>query len=177
VAQNTTVAESGGHAKVFPPLDPGTFAPQLVWLAITFGLLYLLLKRVILPRVSDVIEGRKERIRDDLAEAETVRAATAQALMRYEQALAEARSKASALANAVRDKVKADVDEERAKAQAEITAKISAAERRIAEAKAKALVNVEDIASEVAGAIVARLIDKKVSKADVKRALVRHAAE
>jgi F-type H+-transporting ATPase subunit b len=177
VAQNTTVAESGGHAKVFPPLDPGTFAPQLVWLAITFGLLYLLLKRVILPRVSDVIEGRKERIRDDLAEAETVRAATAQALMRYEQALAEARSKASALANAVRDKVKADVDEERAKAEAEITAKISAAERRIAEAKAKALVNVEDIASEVAGAIVARLIDKKVSKADVKRALVRHAAE
>jgi F-type H+-transporting ATPase subunit b len=177
VAQNATVAENGGHSKVFPPLDPGTFAPQLVWLAITFGLLYLLLKRVILPRVSDVIEGRKERIRDDLAEAETVRAATAQALIRYEQALAEARSKASALANAVRDKVKADVDEERAKAQAEITAKISAAERRIAEAKAKALVNVEDIASEVAGAIVARLIDKKVSKADVKRALVRHAAE
>jgi F-type H+-transporting ATPase subunit b len=162
---------------VFPPLDPGTFAPQLVWLAITFGLLYLLLKRVILPRVSNVIEGRKERIGDDLAEAETVRAATAQALIRYEQALAEARSKASALANAVRDKVKADVDEERKKAEAEITAKISAAERRIAEAKAKALVNVEDIASEVAGAIVARLIDKEVSKADVKRALVRHAAE
>ena len=177
MAQNTTVAESGGHSKVFPPLDRDTFAPQLVWLAITFGLLYLLLKRVILPRVSAVIEGRQGRIRDDLAEAETVRAATAHALARYEHALADARSKASSLANAVRDKVKADVSEERAKAEAEITAKISAAERRIAEVKAKALINVEDIAGDVAGAIVARLIDKNVSKADVKRALVRRAAE
>jgi len=176
VAQNSTLAQSGGHPK-FPPLDPDTFAPQLVWLAITFGLLYLLLKRVILPRVNDVIEGRQGRIRDDLAEAEIVRAATAHALASYEEALADARSKAGSLANALRDKVKADVDEERAKAEAAIAAKISAAERRIAEAKAKALVNVEDIAGDVAGAIIARLIDKNVSKADVKRALVPRAAE
>ena len=177
MAQNTTVAQSGGRSEPFPPLNPETFAPQLVWLAITFGLLYLLLKRVILPRMSEVIEGRQERIRDDLAEAETVRAATAHALVRYEEALADARSRASDLINATRERIKADIDEERAKAEALIAAKISAAERRIAEAKAKALVNVEDIASNVAGAIVAHFIGKEVNKADVERALERRAAE
>lgn len=177
MAHNTTVAQSGGHSEAFPPLNPDTFPPQLVWLAITFGLLYLLLKRVILPRLGNIIEGRRERIRDDVAEAETLRAATAQALMRYEEALADARAKASGLLNAARDKVKADIDEQRAKAEAQIAAKISAAERRIGEAKAKALVNLEDIAIDVAGTLVAHLIGKEVSKADVARALLRRAAE
>jgi F-type H+-transporting ATPase subunit b len=177
VAHDTTGAQIGGRSEAFPPLNPATFVPQLVWLAITFGLLYLLLKRVILPRLGNVIEGRQERIRDDLAEAETVRAATAHALMRYEEALADARSQASGLVNAARGKIKADMDEKRANAEAEIAAKISAAERRIGEAKAKALVNVEDIALDVAGTIVARLTGKEVSKADVEKAFVRRAAE
>ena len=58
-----TPCPRAGHAKVFPPLDPATFVPQLVWLAISFGLLYLLLKRVALPRVGEVIEERADRIR------------------------------------------------------------------------------------------------------------------
>src|SRR5215471_12666427 len=128
VAHNTAVAQSGGRSEAFPPLNPDTFAPQLVWLAITFGLLYLLLKRTILPRLGNIIAGRQERIRDDLAEAQ-------------------------------------------------ITARISAVEQRIGEAKAKALVNLEDIAIEVAGTLVAHLIGKEVSKADIERALLRRAAE
>jgi F-type H+-transporting ATPase subunit b len=177
VAQNQTGAQSGGRSEPFPPLNPETFAPQLVWLAITFGLLYLLLKRLILPRLGSVIEARKERIRDDVAEAETMRGATAQALSRYEEALADARSEATGLLNAARDRLKAEIDEKRANAEAEITARIAAAEQRIAEAKAKALVNVEEIALDVAGALVTHLIGKEMSKAEVKRALVRHAAE
>jgi F-type H+-transporting ATPase subunit b len=140
-------------------------------------LLYLLLKRLILPRLGSVIEARKERIRDDVAEAETMRGATAQALSRYEEALADARSEATGLLNAARDRLKAEIDEKRANAEAEITARIAAAEQRIAEAKAKALVNVEEIALDVAGALVTHLIGKEMSKAEVKRALVRHAAE
>jgi F-type H+-transporting ATPase subunit b len=177
VAQNQTGAQSGGRSEPFPPLNPETFAPQLVWLAITFGLLYLLLKRLILPRLGSVLEARKERIRDDVAEAETMRGATAQALSRYEEALADARSEATGLLNAARDRLKAEIDEKRANAEAEITARIAAAEQRIAEAKAKALVNVEEIALDVAGALVTHLIGKEMSKAEVKRALVRHAAE
>ena len=84
----TSVPESGAHAKVFPPLDPNTFAPQLVWLALTFGLLYLILKRVALPRVGEVIEERADRVKRDLAQAEKLKTDTAAALAEYEQALA-----------------------------------------------------------------------------------------
>ena len=105
---------------MFPPLDPGTFAPQLFWLALTFGLLYLLLKRFALPRVGEVIEERRDRIERDLAQAEKLKAETEQALANYEQALGEARAKASAIAKDMRDKLTAEVDEERAKVDAEI---------------------------------------------------------
>lgn len=173
----TAVPESGAHAKVFPPLDPGTFAPQLVWLALTFGLLYLLLKRVVLPRVGEVIEERADRIKRDLEQAEKLKVDTEVALADYEQALGEARTKANAIAKGMRDKLTAEVDKERAKVDAAITAKLAEAERRIADTKARALASVGDIASEVAGAIVSRLIGKEVSKDEVQRALVQRAAE
>jgi F-type H+-transporting ATPase subunit b len=174
----TAVPEGGGHAKSsFPPLDPGTFAPQLVWLALTFGLLYLLLKRVMLPRVGEVIEERGERIKRDLAQADKLRADTEAALANYERALSEARGRANAIAKDMRDKLTGEVDKERAKVEAEIGAKVADAEKRIADTKARALASVGDIASEVAGAIVVRLIGREVSKDEVKRALVQRAAE
>ena len=162
---------------MFPPLDPGTFAPQLIWLALTFGLLYLLLKRVVLPRVGEVIEERGDRIKRDLAQAEKLKADTENALANYEQALGDARAKAGAIAKGMRDKLTAEVDKERVKVEAQIAAKLAEAERRIAETKSKALASVGDIASEVAGAIVTRLIGKDVSKDEVKKALVQRAAE
>jgi F-type H+-transporting ATPase subunit b len=173
----TAVPEGGGHAKVFPPLDPSTFVPQLVWLALMFGLLYLLLKRVALPRVGEVIEERADRIRRDLEQAEKLKSDTEAALASYELALGEARTKANAIAKGMRERLTAEVDKERAKVEAAIAAKLAQAERRIADTKAKALKSVGDIAGEVAGAIVARLIGKEVSKDEVKKALMQRAAE
>jgi F-type H+-transporting ATPase subunit b len=173
----TVVPQSGGPAKVFPPLDPGTFAPQLVWLALSFGLLYVLLKRVVLPRVSELIEERGDRIKRDLAQAEEFRAETEQALANYKKALADAKAQASTIAKGMHQELAREVNEERAKAEAEIAAKVSEAERSIAETKARAVASVEDIANVVAGAIVARLLGQESSKAEVKKALVQRAAE
>src|SRR5262245_23341582 len=108
MATQATTASTGhgesGHGKVFPPLDPGTFVPQLVWLALTFGLLYMLLKRFALPRVGEVIEERRERIQRDLERAEKLKAETEQALADYEKALGEAHARANAIAREMRDK-------------------------------------------------------------------------
>ena len=87
----TATPPEAGHAKVFPPLDSGTFAPQLIWLALSFGLLYLLLKRFCLPRVGEVIEERRERVERDLRQADRLKVETEQALGSYERALGEAR--------------------------------------------------------------------------------------
>jgi F-type H+-transporting ATPase subunit b len=173
----TAVPEGVGPGKVFPPLDSGTFAPQLIWLALTFGLLYLVLKRVVLPRVGEVIEERGDRIKRDLAQAEKLKVDTEKALSSYEQAMGDARAKAGAIVKTMRDNIAAEVDKERAKVDAQVTAKLAEAESRIAETKTKALASVGDIASEVAGGIVARLIGAEPTKDEVKRALTQRATE
>lgn len=163
-------AHHGGHGK-FPPFDPSTFAPQLVWLAITFGALYLIMSRMALPRVASVLAERRERIQRDLAEAERLKAETDAALAAYEKSLADARGKAQGMAKDMRDKVSADMDRERRRVDDANAAKLAETEARIADTKAKALANVDQLAAETAGAIVERLIGQSVSADDIKRAI------
>jgi F-type H+-transporting ATPase subunit b len=173
----TVVRETTGHAKAFPPLDTSTFGPQLVWLAISFGLLYLLAKHVILPRVGGVIEERGGRIEYDLALADKLKTETKRAISSHELALADARARGNAVARSIQSEVSAEIARDLADAEADLAAKLADADRRISEAKAKALASVRDIASDVASAIATRLIGKEVSKSDVENALMRDAAQ
>ena len=181
MAENITTGTMGasgeGHVKVFSPLDSDTFVPQLVWLALTFGLLYVLLKRFALPRVGKVIEERREHIQRDFEKAEKLKAETEQALANYEQVLAEARTKANAIAKDVRDTLAAEVDQERATIDAQVARKLADAEARIAQSKAKAMASVHEIATGTTSAVVGKLLGKEVTKDEVERALLQRAAE
>ncbi len=90
-----------------PQLNPLDWAPQLIWLLITFGILYLLMVYVALPRIGAVIEARADHIAKDLATADKLRRETEEAIAAYEQALAEAKQKAHAIVEEGRTKLKA----------------------------------------------------------------------
>jgi F-type H+-transporting ATPase subunit b len=155
----TTEAHGGeeAHSAAFPPFDPSGFAGQLLWLAITFGALYLLMSRVALPQIGSIIDTRRARIEGDLAEAERLRKETEKAAAAYEAALAEARKNAQAIAEETRVSIKADIDNRRADVEAGLTTRISEAEARIAATKTAALANVDEIAADTAQAVVARV--------------------
>jgi F-type H+-transporting ATPase subunit b len=141
-----------------PQLNPIDWAPQLIWLAITFGILYVLMKRVALPRIGGVIEMRAARIASDLENADRSRRATQEAIAAYEQALAEAKARAHALAQAGRNALNEELAAERAELDRVLAASAAEAEARIQAAKASALKEVNAVAVEAAGAIVRRLI-------------------
>ena len=126
--------KSGG----LPQLNATDFAPQLIWLAITFVVLYFILARVALPRIGEVIEERRDRVQRDLDAAERFKKETDAALAAYERALAEARAKASSMAKDMRDKLTAETDKERASVENQLSAKLADAEARIAATKTKA---------------------------------------
>ncbi|MGB2933282.1 MAG: ATP F0F1 synthase subunit B [Methyloceanibacter sp.] len=141
-----------------PQLNPLDWAPQLIWLAITFGILYLLMKQVALPKIGSVIEMRRDRIASDLETAEKFRRETQEAIAAYEQALAEAKAKAHAIAQEARDRLKDEVAAERADLDRDLAAKSAEAETRIDAAKVSALKEVNAVASDTAAEIVRRLI-------------------
>jgi F-type H+-transporting ATPase subunit b len=154
-----------------PQLNPLDWAPQLIWLAITFSVLYLLMKYVALPRIGSVIDARQARIAGDIDAADKLRRETQEAIAAYEQALAEAKARAHAIAQEGRAKLNAEVSAERGKLDKELAAKQAQAEASIEAAKQAALKEVNNVAAETAAEIVQRLIGVAPSKSEVASAL------
>ncbi|WKL20400.1 F0F1 ATP synthase subunit B [Agrobacterium tumefaciens] len=169
----TGVAHGAEHGAsgVFPPFDQSTYASQVLWLAITFGLFYLLMQKVIVPRVGGILENRHGRIAQDLDEAARLKTEADAAVETYEKELAAARAKASSIGSAARDAAKAKADADRAAIEAGLAEKLVAAEKRIAGIKEQAFADVGAIAEETATAIVDQLVGAKVKDADVKAAI------
>lgn len=154
-----------------PQLEAQDWAPQLIWLVITFGFLYFLMSRVALPRIGSVIEARVAHIARDLASADKLRRETEEAIAAYEQALAEAKQKAHAIVDAGRARLKEETAAERAKLESELGKRSAEAERRIGEAKNSAMREVNAVATEVAADIVRQLIGTAPAKAEIEQAV------
>ena len=160
-----------------PQLDIGNYPPQIFWLVISFIVLYLLISRVALPRITDVIEERQSRIQHDLDEAERLKAEAEEALAGYEAAIAAAREEAHAHLSSARNQVSAELETERQKADAEIAEQTGEAEAAIEAAKNEALKGVRDAALETAKAIVARIGAGEVDDTALSAAVDRQFAD
>jgi F-type H+-transporting ATPase subunit b len=163
---------ASGHARSFPPFDKQTFPSQLLWLALTFVALYLLMSRIALPRVDSILQQRRARISGDIAEAQRLKGESDTAIAAYEKALADARSRAQALVNDSRQRQVAEAEAGRKALDATLNARIAQAEKAIAATKSAAMVNVRGIATEAAAAIVERLIGSAPASRDVVAAAV-----
>jgi F-type H+-transporting ATPase subunit b len=154
----------------FPPFDASTFPSQLLWFAITFVALYLVMSRAALPQISGIIDRRRSRIDGDLREAERLKGETDKAIAAYEAALAEARKNAHGIAEETRTSIKADIDAKRRAVEDDLGKKVAEAEARIAANKNEALARVGEIATDTAAALVARL-PGEADPADVRKAV------
>jgi F-type H+-transporting ATPase subunit b len=153
-----TEVPSEGHKAGFPPFQRETFASQLVWLTITFVVLYAVVAKFALPRVGGIFAARRERVEADMARARGLREEADAALAAYEKALADAHSRGQAIASETHTKLIAEGEARRKSLEAELNAKLGEAEKAIAATKQSAMTNVRSIAAEAAAAIVERLI-------------------
>ncbi len=165
-------AEEGG----LPQLNQtGTFVSQIFWLIVTFGLLYFLMVRVVLPRMTTVMEERQEKIEGDLAKAERLRTEAQEIYDAYEQSLQEARGEAQKTLRAANEETAREQAERSRTFALELDEKIRGAEERIASARDQALSRIDEMASGTAQAATAKLIggdvDKNKADAAVKQAM------
>ena len=149
---------AGDATPGMPQLDTRTFASQLFWLAITFGVLYVLMSRVALPKVQAVVERRQSAIQADLAAAEEAHRQAVSLRAEAEAALAQARDEAALLVKAAAEKATREATLAEQELGRSLAAEAAAAEARIEAAKQTALANVRVIAAEVATAATERLI-------------------
>jgi F-type H+-transporting ATPase subunit b len=163
--------KAGAPEGGLPQLNPEHFAGQVFWLAITFGLLFILLSRVTLPRIAGALADRKTRIDSDLAAAERSKKDASDALASYEAALAQARGRALSLADENRKRIVGEIDAIKHAADAKAQEAMSKAEARIAAERARAEGNLRTAAAEAAASIVERLLGVSVSSDEAVKAV------
>ena len=156
-----------------PQLDFHTFAPQLVWLAISFVVLYALMSRLALPKVKAAIEGRRHRLDSDLGRAAALREEAEASLAAYRKTLADARAAAQDTLRQTGEKLAAEAAERQRQLAATLAEQIVAAEARIAADKDQALGEIRGIAAEVGGAVVEKLTGAAPNAAAMSSAVGR----
>src|ERR1700730_1794412 len=168
----TGTPASGGHGETsFPPFDPVNFTPMLIWLALSFGLLYLLMSKIALPRVESILHARADKIAKDIGEANAFRARSEEAAAAHDKTIADAKAKALALAQETHTRLNAETEANRLALEVDLNARLAASETQILEMKAKAMGNVEAIASEAAAAIVRHITGKPADDEAIARAI------
>lgn len=161
---DAAAAHGGEHASgAFPPFDATTFASQLFWFALTFGALYFVLSRFVLPQISAVLAKRAGTIRSDLDDAAQKSAAAEEARVNMERAVAKARADARAMVDAARADVTAKLTAEQEAAETRLTQRISAAEAKVDAARKQALAEVPAMAEALAREIADKLAPTNAS--------------
>ena len=168
----TGTPAGGGHGETsFPPFDPVNFTPMLIWLSLSFGLLYLLMAKIALPRVESILHARAHKITKDIGEANAFRARSEEAAAAHDKTIAEAKAKALALAQETHARLTAESEANRLTLETELNARLAASETQILEMKAKAMGNVEAIAGEAAAAIVQHITGRPADPTAIARAI------
>jgi F-type H+-transporting ATPase subunit b len=168
----TAAGDHGAEAKGgMPQLNPADFSPQLIWLAISFILLLVLMWKVALPRVSSVIEDREKRIQADLEKADRVKADADKARAAYEKTLADARARAQAELAAATQAIQAETGKRDAAFMSQLTQRTKTAEDAIGAAKTKAMGDVRIVAAEVAAAVIGKVAGADATAAEINGAV------
>jgi F-type H+-transporting ATPase subunit b len=160
-----------------PQLDVSTFAPQLVWLAITFVVLYLLMSKLGLPRVDAIIEARRKRLDDDLARAAEIKAEAEAVIAAYQRTLAEARAQAQGAIKERTDRFAAEAALRQRQLAEALAEQTRAAEQEIGAAKERAFTEIRNVAVDVARSVTEKLTGSAADEANLAPAVDRALAE
>lgn len=154
-----------------PQFDFGYWPGQIVWLLITFAVLYTVLATILLPRIRTTLETREGRIYGDMEEARRLRDQAEAESQAAEAEMADARARAQRTAAEAKARSAAEAASRQAALEAELSQKLAEAEGRIRSARDEAMGQVRGIAADTAAAIAEKLTGQAASPGEVVQAL------
>ncbi|HEX2943152.1 MAG TPA: F0F1 ATP synthase subunit B' [Rhodopila sp.] len=164
---------AAARAEGMPQLDFNTplTVSQVVWGAIIFAVLYIMLARGGLPLVGSVLEERAAKIGKDLEEARAAKVRADAGMAEAEQATAKARAEAQAAINAALDQAKQAAAAQTEALNARLEKQLQDSEAQIAQARTAAMNALRQVATDTAGTVIVRLTGSAPDKKRLDRAI------
>ena len=156
-------AESGG----MPQLNPEFWVSQIFWLTLTFGILYVVLSKLILPKISNNLESRKSQILENIEAAEKQREDSEAKLEEYEKIISKSKLEAKNIFSQSREKVLKDISAKREVLDKQIDEEISKAELEISNLRESAPDKINMIAIETSSELIQKLIGAEVNNSSI----------
>ncbi len=156
-------AESGG----MPQLNPEFWISQIFWLIITFGILFIVLTKVILPKISDNLETRKSQILENIETADKQKEESQNKINEYEKIILDSKLKAKNYFNEAREKILDDINKKRAALNKDLDEEISEVEKELSDLKNKSGEKINKIAAETSAELIKELIGEEVNSSSI----------
>ena len=150
-----------------PQLNPEFWISQIFWLTLIFGSLYILLSKLILPKISNNLEARKSQIAENIEAAEKQRNESDQKLKDYEKIINDAKIEAKNIFNQAREKVLRDINNKKESLGKEIDKEINMAEKEISDLKKKSPEKINKIAIETSADLIKQIIGAEVNNSNI----------
>ena len=161
-ATNVYGAEAG-----MPQLNPEFWFSQIFWLIITFGIMFVLLSKLVLPKISENLETRKAQISENIGAAEKQREESDAKLKEYDQLILNSKNEAKDYFNKAREKILKDVDKKRENLEKAINEEINKAEKEILDLKNKSPEKIRKISTETSSDLIKQLIGVDVNNSSI----------
>ncbi len=151
-----------------PQFNVDTFVGQWVWLAISFTLLYLMMKNRLIPAIENVLEHRQSRVRHDLERASELQLDAEKTHHEYELLLKQAHTRTAETFAQVEQKISKLQEERSAKLETSLKKQLAEAEKRIAEARTQALGALEEQSIALVQEIVKKMTGSQPGTKEVQ---------
>ena len=156
-------AESGG----MPQLNPEFWISQIFWLTLTFGILYIILSKLILPKISDNLESRKSQILENVEAAEKQRQNSEEKLKEYEKIVLKSKMEAKSIFNQATEKALKDISAKKEVLDKQIDDEVGKAEQEIKVLQSGAAEKINKIAIETSSELIQKLIGAEVNNSSI----------
>ena len=156
-------SESGG----MPQLNPEFWFSQIFWLIITFGILFITLSKLILPKISETLEVRKSQISENIEAAEKEREESENKIKEYEKIILDSKAEAKNYFNKAREKILKNIDKKKEILESEISEEINKAEIEISKFVSSSPEKIKKIAAETSSDLIKQLIGIEVNNSSI----------
>ena len=150
-----------------PQLNPEFWISQIFWLTIIFGSLYILLSKLILPKISNNLETRKSQIAENIEAAEKQRNDSDQKLKDYEKIINNAKIEAKNIFRQAREKILRDINNKKKNLEEKIVDEVNKAEEEIIDFKKKSPTKINKIAIETSADLIKKIIGAEVNNSNI----------
>ena len=160
-------SKSLGAEEGMPQLNPEFWLSQAFWLVLVFAILYLIIWKTILPKISDNLENRKKTISSDLEEAQNLKKLAEERYEEYKKLINDAKNEAGKIISENKLKLDQDLNNKKIQIQKEIDREINEVEKEIKNFKQKSLESISKISKEISSEVIKKVLNTEINESNL----------